>query len=92
MPPTTSSTNHLVTEERLQRLLATNHVQGLSDLYDYYAPAVYGIILKSNPDSAKACDILFHVFTQFAKQYVLTKGKHERLFLSLYKITKQLAA
>ncbi len=60
-----------------------------SFLYDKYAPALYGIILKLTPDEELAGSILEKSFAQIWKQLERNNGTKSGPFSAMLKITLQ---
>jgi hypothetical protein len=91
MDPNSNIKDYRTSEKDLLSLLATNPEQGFSDLYDKYAASLYGSILKNNPDTNKAFEILRDVFLEFIKQGQGTEKARDRIFLRLLRITERLS-
>ncbi|QNL47976.1 sigma-70 family RNA polymerase sigma factor [Olivibacter sp. SDN3] len=82
---------NIYTEEELISLLISKEEQGYNYLYDNYAAALYGVVVRVVGESNETADILQDSFVkiwQNIDQYDPAKG---RLFTWMLKITRNLA-
>jgi len=78
-------------EAELMDLIRQGNKQAFSDLYDRYAPALLGLILKMTADAEKAEDILQAAFIKVTDPAVSNTHSGERLFTRILKIARVLA-
>jgi len=78
-------------EEQIVALFDAGEIKAMELLYDHYAEALYGVILRMVGDEASAADILQESFVNIwknSRQYDASKGK---LFTWLVRIVKNKA-
>lgn len=80
-----------ITEEELLHLLATNGEDGMHLLYDKYAPALYGIILKIVGSEKIAEDLLQDSFLKIWSKITTYDKNKGRLFTWMLNIARNSA-
>lgn len=77
----------MLVEVDLVRQLKEKDIAAFGWLYDCYAPALYGMILKLEPDTSKASAILEESFLKFWLQIKSYDSGKDKLFMWMVKIT-----
>ena len=80
-----------ITQEELLHLLATNGKEGMHLLYDKYAPALYGIILKIVRSEKIAEDVLQDTFVKIWSNITTYDKNKGRLFTWMLNIARNKA-
>ncbi|MBC7947761.1 MAG: hypothetical protein H7Y42_07765 [Chitinophagaceae bacterium] len=79
----------MLVEVDIVRQLKEKNVAAFGWLYDCYAPSLYGMILKLEPDNSIASVILEESFLNFWLQIKSYDSAKSRLFIWMVKITIQ---
>ena len=85
------NSNNIGSEEDLIRRLKARDVKALSELYDNYSPALYGIILRVINNEALAQDALQEVFVKIWSKIDLYDRKKGKLFTWMLNIARNSA-
>ncbi len=78
-------------EEHIVRLLRANDKEAISLIYDHYAPALYGVVLRMVGDEETAQDVLQESLVKCWKNATSYNPSKAKLFTWLLNITRNTA-